>query len=139
VGFKQLFEEAAHGDKTALAIRDRCLRVWAADAVALVHAYDPEVIVIGGGVMESANIIIPHVESHVHKYAWTPWGKVRIRPAEIGEQCRTGRGCSAAIREDLDTLAGTPVDFTARTSQNWHKRFGSLRYTASMLFLKSRS
>jgi glucokinase len=83
VGFKQLFEEAARGDKVALAIRDRCLSVWAADAVALVHAYDPEVIVIGGGVMESANIIIPYVESHVHKYAWTPWGKVRIRPAGL--------------------------------------------------------
>ena len=83
VGFKQLFEEAAHGDQVALAIRDRCLNIWAADAVALVHAYDPEIIVIGGGVMESAKIIIPYVESHVHKYAWTPWGKVQIRPAEL--------------------------------------------------------
>jgi glucokinase len=83
VGFKQLFEEAAHGDKAALAIRDRCLNIWAADAVALVHVYDPEVIVIGGGVMESASIIIPHVQSHVHKYAWTPWGKVEIRAAEL--------------------------------------------------------
>jgi glucokinase len=83
VGFKQLFEQASNGDKIALAIRDRCLHIWAADAVALVHAYDPEVIVIGGGVMESANIIIPYVEAHVHKYAWTPWGKVQVRPAEL--------------------------------------------------------
>lgn len=83
IGFKQLFEEAALGDKVALAIRDRCLNIWAVDAVALVHAYDPEVIVIGGGVMESADIIIPYVESYVHKYAWTPWGKVRIRPAQL--------------------------------------------------------
>jgi glucokinase len=83
VGFKQLFQEAQRGDKAALAIRDRCLNVWAADAVALVHAYDPEIIVIGGGVMERADIIIPYVEAHVHKYAWTPWGKVRIRPAEL--------------------------------------------------------
>jgi glucokinase len=82
VGFKQLFEEAAR-DKVALAIRDRCLNIWAADAVALVHAYDPEIIVIGGGVMESASIIIPYVEAHVQKYAWTPWGKVRVRPAEL--------------------------------------------------------
>jgi glucokinase len=83
VGFKQLFEEAAQGDKTALAIRDRCLNIWAADATALVHAYDPEIIVIGGGVMESASIIIPYIESHVHKYAWTPWGKVQVRSAEL--------------------------------------------------------
>jgi len=83
VGFRQLFEEAQRGDKAALAIRERCLNVWAADAVALVHAYDPEIIVIGGGVMKSANVIIPYVEAHVQKYAWTPWGKVRVRPAEL--------------------------------------------------------
>ncbi len=84
VGFKELFEEAARGDKIAIAIRDRCLNVWAADAVGLVHAYDPEIIVIGGGVMKSADIIIPYVESYVQKHAWTPWGKVQVRPAQLG-------------------------------------------------------
>jgi len=84
VGFKELFGEAAQGDKAAIAIRDRCLNVWAADAVGLVHSYDPEIIVIGGGVMKSADVIIPYVESYVQKYAWTPWGKVRVRAAELG-------------------------------------------------------
>lgn len=83
IGFKQLFEEADRGDKVALATRDRCLNIWAVDAVALIHAYDPEVIVIGGGVMERADIIVPYVESYVHKYSWTPWGKVQIRRAEL--------------------------------------------------------
>jgi glucokinase len=84
VGFKELFEEAASGDKVAVAIRDRCLNVWAATAVGLVHAYDPEIIVIGGGVMKSANVIIPYIESYVHKYSWTPWGKVQVCAAELG-------------------------------------------------------
>lgn len=100
VGFRQLFEEAQHGDKAALAIRERCLNVWAADAVALVHAYDPEIIVIGGGVMESANIIIPYVEAHVHKYAWTPWGKVRIRPAELANNAAL-LGAIPLLSEDM--------------------------------------
>ena len=84
VGFKELFEEAARGDKVAVAIRDRCLNIWAATAVGLVHAYDPELILIGGGVMKKADVIIPYVESYVHKYAWTPWGKVRVRAADLG-------------------------------------------------------
>lgn len=84
VGFKELFEEAARGDSVAVAIRDRCLTVWAATAVGLVHAYDPELIVIGGGVMKSADVIIPYLESYVHKYAWTPWGKVQVCAAELG-------------------------------------------------------
>jgi glucokinase len=84
IGFKDLFGEAANGDEVALAIRDRCLKVWAAAAVGLVHAYDPELIVIGGGVMESAAVIIPAIESHVQKHSWTPWGKVQVRRAELG-------------------------------------------------------
>jgi glucokinase len=84
VGFKELFEEAARGDVIALSIRDRCLKVWAVDAVGLIHAYDPEVIVIGGGVMQSADVIIPYVESYVQKHSWTPWGKVQVRAAKLG-------------------------------------------------------
>lgn len=84
IGFKELFAEAAQGDKVGIAIRDRCLNIWAADAVALVHAYDPEMIVLGGGVMKSADIILPYIESYVQKHAWTPWGKVQVRAAERG-------------------------------------------------------
>ena len=84
IGFRDLFESAGRGDAIAIAIRDRCLNVWAADAVGLVHMYDPEVIVIGGGVMNSADMIIPYVQDYVSKYAWTPWGKVQVRAAELG-------------------------------------------------------
>ena len=84
VGFKELFEEAQRGDEIALAIRNRCLNIWASDAVGLVHSFDPEIIVIGGGVMKSADIIIPYVESYVQKHSWTPWGKVKVRAAELG-------------------------------------------------------
>jgi glucokinase len=84
VGFKELFEEARNGDSVAIAIRDRCLNIWAVDAVGLVHSFDPEIIVIGGGVMKSADVIIPYIQQYVHKYAWTPWGKVQVRAAELG-------------------------------------------------------
>lgn len=83
-GFKEIFEEAANGDPISLAIRERCLNVWAVDAVGMVHAYDPEIIVIGGGVMKSADVIVPYVESYVQKHAWTPWGNVQVRAAELG-------------------------------------------------------
>jgi glucokinase len=84
VNFRALFESAARGDKVAVAIRDRCLRVWAAGAVGLIHAYDPEKIVIGGGVMCSAHVIIPAIQDHVAKHSWTPWGTVQVVAAELG-------------------------------------------------------
>lgn len=85
VGFLELFTEAARGDRIACEIRDHCLRVWATVTVGLVHAYDPEIVILGGGVMKSADAILPYIRSHVQKYAWTPWGKVEVRAAELGD------------------------------------------------------
>jgi glucokinase len=84
VNFEALFRLALEKDPVALAIRDRCLQVWAVGTVGLIHAYDPEIVVFGGGVMKSADIILPFVQSYVEKHAWTPWGKVKVRAAELG-------------------------------------------------------
>ena len=84
--FEALFACAAEGDAVAGAVRDRCLRVWAAGALAMVHAWDPEVLVIGGGVMRNAAAVLPAIEAHVHRHAWTPWGEVAVRAAALGER-----------------------------------------------------
>ena len=82
--FAALFRSSRAGDPVAMAIRDRCLAVWAAGAVGLIHAFDPEAIVLGGAVMQSADQILPFLDDYVHRHAWTPWGKVRIRQAALG-------------------------------------------------------
>jgi glucokinase len=84
IDFRSVFELARSGDRVASEIRDYCLQVWANASVGLIHAYDPEMIVIGGGVMRSADVILPYVQRFVHDHAWTPWGKVRIVAAELG-------------------------------------------------------
>jgi glucokinase len=84
VNFEALFRLAAANDPVALALRDRCLQVWATATVGLIHAYDPEIIIFGGGVMKSADVILPYIQSYVEKYAWTPWGKVKVLAAEVG-------------------------------------------------------
>ena len=84
--FEGLFDCAAEGDAVAVAVRDRCLGVWAAGAVAMVHAWDPEVLLVGGGVMRSAAAVLPAIEARVHRHAWTPWGKVSVRAAALGER-----------------------------------------------------
>jgi glucokinase len=84
VNFQMLFELADAGDRVAAEIREYCLEVWAAGAVGLIHAYDPEKIVIGGGVMRSASVILPYIQTYVNEHAWTPWGKVEIAAAQLG-------------------------------------------------------
>ena len=83
ISFERLFQIAAEGDACALAIRDACIEVWAAGAVSMVHAYDPEVLILGGGVMNSAEEILPAVSEYSHRHAWTPWGKVMVRVATL--------------------------------------------------------
>lgn len=82
--YAAVFRAAAHGDKVATELRDRSLRVWSVALVNLIHAYDPEVAVIGGGIMRSGGIILPALRRYVSKHAWTPWGKMKIKPAALG-------------------------------------------------------
>ena len=83
--FRTLFTAADEGDRVAVEVRQRCLEVWAANVVALIHAYDPEVVVMGGGVMQRAEMIVPYLQKHVAKHAWTTWGTPQVRAAKLGE------------------------------------------------------
>jgi glucokinase len=84
INYEILFRLAAEGDAVARAIQDRCIHVWAATAVGMIHAFDPEIVIFGGGVLESADLIIPFVQAHVNAHTWSPWGKAQIRAAELG-------------------------------------------------------
>ena len=85
VDYKILFEALAKGDSIAKEILDTCIDAWSACAVNLIHAYDPEMIIFGGGVMQSADYILPKVEEWVNNYSWTPWGNVKIKKAQLGD------------------------------------------------------
>jgi glucokinase len=84
INFQILFELAGNGGRTSREILEYCLQVWATGAVGLIHAYDPELIVVGGGVMRSAAVILPYIQAYVNRHAWTPWGKVKIVAAQLG-------------------------------------------------------
>jgi glucokinase len=84
VTFAKLFCRVDQGDPVARKVFERCLKVWGVLLVGLIHAYDPEVIVVGGGVMQSASRVLPFLQAYVERHAWTPWGKVRVLSAELG-------------------------------------------------------
>jgi glucokinase len=85
IDFETLFLEAEKKDHLAVRMREDCFNVWAAGIVNLIHAYDPELIVVGGGVMNNRDLIISSLTAKVHQHAWTPWGKVTIRASELME------------------------------------------------------
>jgi glucokinase len=85
LNFKSLFDCSSAGDKVAIEVRDHCLTVWGMMAVAAVHSFDPELIVLGGGAIRAADQIVPPLQQYVEQNTWTPWGKVRIAVAELGD------------------------------------------------------
>jgi glucokinase len=86
ISFESLFQAASRGGACALAVRDACIEVWAAGAVSMIHAYDPEVLILGGGVMNSAEAILPAISAYVDRHAWTPWDKVTTRAAMLKDR-----------------------------------------------------
>ncbi len=84
--FKSITDKVRLGDADAAAVLQECIAVWSAGIVNYIHAYDPEKVVIGGGIMKSADLILPAIRSRVESLAWTPAGKVEIVASQLGDE-----------------------------------------------------
>ncbi len=81
--FKALFDHAGKNDQVAKEVLDRCFAVWSAAIITMIHSFDPEVIILSGGIMKSASVILPVLQQEVNQRAWTPWGKVQLIKAQF--------------------------------------------------------
>jgi glucokinase len=84
IDFQSLFDAVDAGDAFAQEVLNRCIEVWSALAVTLIHAYDPQIIVFGGGVLQRHEAILPRIREHVCRYAWVERDSVKIVPAQLG-------------------------------------------------------
>ena len=64
----------------------------------MIHAWEPEVGVVGGGVRRNGKAVLPSIQDHVRRHAWTPWGEVAVRATELGDR--------AALLGAVPLLAG---------------------------------
>ena len=98
--YSAIFRLADIGDLCARALKDHSLRVWSAAAVNLIHAYDPELLILGGGIMASRDVILPSIRDHVAHHAHTPWGKVRVAASELGDHAALV-ACERLVQDQL--------------------------------------
>lgn len=81
----EFFLQVKSGNLECLEIFNEFINDLSIGVVNVIHAYGPDVVVIGGGVMNSADLIIPPLTKLVHNRAWTyPKGKVEIRSSLLG-------------------------------------------------------
>jgi len=69
LGIRDLVE--TRDEPESAAVLDRYLRTWAAVIVTQCHAFDPEVVIVTGGVMRSAHLILPALRDRVHADLWS--------------------------------------------------------------------
>jgi glucokinase len=83
--YAAVFQHAGQGDACARKLREHSLQVWSTLAVNLIHVYDPEIVIVGGGIMASVDVVLPAVREYVGRHAHTPWGKVRVVASELAD------------------------------------------------------
>lgn len=104
IDYAAIFRFASEGDACAIALRDRSLETWAALAVNLIHVFDPEFIIFGGGIMGSADEILPFVRDYVSRHAHTPWGQVKVVASELGDRAAL-LACEWLVHEGVEKVS----------------------------------
>ncbi len=82
IGFTELVAHAADGDTCAADVWAHCLRIWGEALVSFIHCFDPERIIVGGGVMNNPHPVLHDLRKSVANLAWTAEGQVEIVQAQ---------------------------------------------------------
>lgn len=85
VNFEVLQRYYNGGDRLAREIFDECCDYWSNCLISLIYAYDPEVVVLSGGVLRWGKELTDRIFQTVDRHAWTPWGKPQLRLAKNPE------------------------------------------------------
>jgi len=79
------FEKVKSGEEKFILTFKEFIDNLSIGIVNVIHAYGPDTVVLGGGVLNSADIILPPLTKLVHKRAWTfPRNKVQIKKSLLG-------------------------------------------------------
>src|SRR5690606_22514288 len=94
------FDAVRDGSTIHRATLDAYLDDLALAVVNVIHAYGPERVVLGGGVMHSADLLLPGLTERVHARAWTvPRRRVGLAAAALGNRAAA---LGAAFHPTLD-------------------------------------
>lgn len=85
-------------------ILDRFLRAWGAAIVGLCHSYDPNLVIVSGGVMRSADAILPALTTYVDEHLWSSSHRPRFVTSTVPEHSVL-IGLSAACDDDAQYRA----------------------------------
>ena len=107
--FKVLFHFAKENDSVAKEVLEHCLSAWAAGIISMIHAFDPEKIILSGGIMKSSSVILPALQEKVNQLAWTPWGNVELIESNFHDSAAL-YGADYLVRSSLKMNVSTKFE-----------------------------
>ncbi|RDU37232.1 ROK family transcriptional regulator [Neobacillus piezotolerans] len=90
------FKLAKSGDKTALAVLDEAVGHLAYGIINAASLLNPEVIILGGGVFKSADMLLPKLKEIVNQYLPSP---PELKISQLGENAGALGAVSLFLRE----------------------------------------
>jgi glucokinase len=98
---KAVTEAALGGDKAAIAVFDLVGRRLGVALASFANIFEPEVIVIGGGVIAAGDLLLEPARAELRARALTPMNRIRVVPAELGQDAGM-IGAAAMARIELE-------------------------------------
>jgi len=84
--YRELLDACRRNDREAVELLDDVITQWARGIAALIHAYDPDVVILSGGVMQGYDLFGDQLKVRVCQRIWAPWGGPAFRMAEHPDQ-----------------------------------------------------
>jgi glucokinase len=93
---RDLLAAAKSGDAAAQTVWEESIRALAAGIASLINVLDPEVVILGGGIMAAGDQLMEPLRAYLNSMEWRPGGTcVRLVPALLGDMAGA---CGAAAR-----------------------------------------
>jgi glucokinase len=96
----EVFKEASNGDKVATEILSEALNYLGICVANIISSFDPEMVILGGGVSMGGKIVFDTVEAVVKQRCFTVLSEnTKIRPAALGTEAGVIGAVALAIME----------------------------------------
>lgn len=82
-----LVEAHLRGDSEATTIWLRSVHHLAAAVASFINAFDPEIVIVGGGIAQAGPALFDPLRKELDRFEWRPLGHtVQVIPAALGEK-----------------------------------------------------
>ncbi len=97
---RKLVEAHLRGDSEATRIWLRSIFHLAAAISSFINAFDPEIVIIGGGIAQAGPALFDPLREQLDRFEWRPMGhQVEVMPAALGEKAGAIGAAYYALRE----------------------------------------